>query len=77
MKRKSIFFTLFVLIFGFCGTLSYFNYDSGVTSAVSQDASVWDGDYVSSESNLTESDWFNENGNDYYIRSAAGLSYFA
>lgn len=77
MKRKSIFFTLFVLIFGFCGTLSYFDYDSGVTNAVSQDASVWDGDYVSSESDLTESDWFNENGNDYYIRSAAGLSYFA
>ena len=76
MKRKSIFFTLFVLIFGFCGTLSYFNNPINITNAVSQDASVWDGEFVENESELTESDWYNENVNNYYIRSAAGLSYF-
>lgn len=76
MKRKSIFFTLFVLIFGFCGTLGYFNNVNSITNAVSQDASVWDGKLVNNENELTESDWYSDDGNNYYIRSASGLSYF-
>ena len=78
MKRKSFFFTLFVLVFGVCGTLGYFNFSSiDFSSAVSQNVSVWDGEYVTNEDDLTSSDWFDSTGSTYYIRSAKGLSYFA
>lgn len=78
MKTKSVFFTLFVLMFGLCGILTYYNSTSFyVANAVSQNVSVWDGEYISKETDLAPSDWYNQNGSQYYIRSAKGLSYFA
>lgn len=65
------------MIFGFCGTLGYYNNFDSITNASSQNASVWNGETITNENELTESDWYSENGNDFYIRSASGFSYFA
>ena len=77
MKRKSILFSLFVLLFGFGSTLCCFNSVSDTADAVSHDASVWTGQTVTDENQLEDSDWYNLNENTFYIRSARGLSYFA
>ena len=77
MKKKL--FAFLLLIFGMCGTLSYFSF-SDIASASSVTASVWDGTYCSNVNELTDDDWYEkeEGGKkQYYIRSAKGLSYFA
>lgn len=75
MKRKL--FTIFVFVFGLCGVLGYFNIQNNIASAVSVDASVWDGETVTSADDLTVADFYNDNNTYYYIRSAKGLSYFS
>ena len=75
MKRKLL--ALLIFIFGICGTLGYFNLQAENTSAISLDASVWDGKTVTNIDELTNADFYDDNATEYYIRSAKGFSYFA
>ena len=76
MKKKSIFFTLFIFLFGFAGSfLSLLPKDEKVASADTglSNISVWDGNTPES---VSQNDFF-QSGLNYYIRSAKGLAYFA
>lgn len=75
MKRKLL--ALLIFIFGICGTLGYFNLQTGNASAISLDTSVWDGRIVTNANDLTSADFYDDNATEYYIRSAKGFSYFA
>lgn len=73
MKKKL--FTFFVLVFGLCGVLSFFSFETEKASAASYSASVWDGNYYSLDE-LSSDDLVVE-GNRYHIYSSKGLSYIA
>lgn len=73
MKKKSIFFTLLICLCSIFSTCGFFGLN--YASATSTSASVWDGNEVTSKP--SDLDFYNEDDNTYYIRSATGLAYFA
>ena len=89
MKKRSLFVSILILVFGLFTALSFFDVNSeknnlvyAETSSVSEwngitPTSEWDGVSQISETQVTSADFYSNNSNEVRIRSAAGLAYFA
>ncbi len=72
MKIRSFLFSFLMIFVGIVGAYSI-SMPIFETSAVSEDASVWDGENVT---DITENDFYITE-NSYYIYTARGLKYFS
>lgn len=79
MKKRSLFVSILVLVFGLFTALSFFDVSSeknNLAHAEISNASQWDGTTPTSASQIEDSDFY-DSGSEVRIRSAAGLAYFA